>query len=285
MAEGVLSTMGPESMMYGGKGDSMARAMAGGVFSDDGAQGMRETQQVIMGMGLHGAVMGGHNAYQKTYNIAAAASALGTGADPYKMNFLATQMKDPAVLSDIANGTLPPQFKAMGITLNQAQEAAKDISGGILNRFYDTGGSQGDPAYNRMRAARAAGGFGQYLKGMKPADARAAISELAPLLAQTEMDLFGGDVGKAEGYLMGERGLRAPSKTVKGGKPGAPAEMSDLERTKMEEEKGLNESIRNLKYGVDDVRGEAVKLADYFKLVREGAKISREEKGTKKDRK
>jgi hypothetical protein len=221
MGESAAQYMGLEGMMYQGKGIGLTEAMSNAITQTGGAAGIRQAHMVGIGMALQGRMAGGETSqYQASYNLAAAAAALGPGANPYTINALATQMKDPAVLADIARGRpIPPQLAALGITREQAATALADMQRGMLNRFYDVGTGTG-PAFERMRAARTAGSFGKYFKDMTAAARETAIGEMAPLLAQVDIDTFGGDVTKATSYLMAEAGLGGRPAGV-GGRRGA----------------------------------------------------------------
>lgn len=261
LGSAVGETMGARSMMYAGAGRGLAEALSGAVTAG-GPMGVRQANQAALGAQMYGQVMGGHDPFQKSYNIAASTAALGPGSDPYSRNFLATQLADPKVLADVLKGRLPDAFKSMGIGLGAAQTAARDIDRGLItSRFYDTGADT--PAMRRMRDIKKAGGPIAWAedmrkRGMSAAQREQAIEEAAPLFAQVEVGLTGGDVGAGEGMLRMAAGL--------GGGRGAPARRrgrgAGEGRPETPEDTGLEAWKRSLQFSADTVDNLSAKIKD-----------------------
>ncbi|TAK97627.1 MAG: hypothetical protein EPO08_20985 [Rhodospirillaceae bacterium] len=276
LGSGVGETMGARSMMYAGAGGGLAEALPGAV-NAGGPMGVRQAQQAVLGAQMYGQVMGGHDPFQKSYNIAAATAALGKGSDPYTRNFLATQMADPKVLADVLRGRLPAAFSNMGISLSAAQMAAHDIDRGLItSRFYDTGADT--PAMRRMREAKKAGGlisWGQDMRarGMNAAQRERAIEEIAPLLAQVEVGLTGGDVGGGEALARMAAGLAtghgpAIAHRRAGGGAGRPEAPEDAGLDAWKRELKLQaDTVANLTATYKDAAGVVVKMKDAFDLT------------------
>jgi hypothetical protein len=272
-----VSNMGPTSMMFAGKGDALAEQLAGAVTETGGPMGVRQAQQAALGANLMGQVYAGHDPFQKSYNIAAASAALGAGGSSYSRNFLATQMSDPAVLAQVMSAKsdkeLPAAFRNMGISLDQAKATARDIDRGLVaSRWFDTGDTS--PAARRMRELKSAGGplgWMESMKGLSAREKEKRIEEVAPLFAQVEMGLTGGDVGAAESILRRQMGIVSPGGRRRAGAAAGPrapdAEDVVLDLLK-ENLKKLSDTVTDLSGSAKNASGEFVKTADTLKTVR-----------------
>lgn len=286
IGEGVAGTMGIESAMWGGKGTAMAeRLSGGGITAEGGAMGVFQANQAVAGASMAGRLFGGHDAYQKSYNIAASSAALGGGADPYQRQALASLMADPAILSAVLANQLPPALAAMGITLDQAKAFAKDVDRSTVSRWVDSGGTYA--AAGHMRKAAKMGGARQYLESIKDPKAREqAFQEMAPLLAQTEEALTGGTVGGAvslQRFLAGG----AATGVKKAGKKGKGPDWDDAEQVLLDRQheslNKLNETVNNLN-GRMEKAGEVVTTYTelHIKAAKAIQKSSPELKGGKR---
>lgn len=265
LGQGVAGTMGANTMMFGGAGNALADTLAGGITATGGPMGVRQAQQAVMGAGLYSQVFAGHDPFQKSYNIAASSAALaGSGASPYTRNMLATQLSDPKVLSAVMSNQLPDAFRYAGITLDQAQAAARDIDRGLVtSRWFDTG--EKSIAADRMREMREAGGpiqWFQSMKGRSAAERERAIREAAPLFAQVEMGLTGGDVGAGEAMLRRAVGLASPVSARKGrGGPGAPESEDALDVLLKEQNRAFNATVTNTVTNLDNLNSAVKRVA------------------------
>jgi len=201
LGESVANTMGINSMMYQGAGGSMASILAGGVTTPGGPMGVRQANMVAAGASAYGKLMSGQNAYQKSTNLALSAEALGAGASPWQLNFLANRLSDPKILSDVLAGKLPQQFADIGISIEQAQHVARGADKSMtVGRWMDTGGNT--KADIRMRAIAQAGGVGQYIQSRRGEVSRTQLMgemmEAAPIFDMLDPDMDGGQVGLLE---------------------------------------------------------------------------------------
>lgn len=274
IGEGVGGAMGIEGAMWKGKGDALSEMLGGGGLSETtGPLGVFQAQQAVGGAAMAGRLYGGHDPYQKSYNIAASSAALGGGADPYQRQALASLMSDPAVLSAVLKGEHPAVLSSMGISKAAAQAYAKDVSASTTTRWMDSGGTYA--AAGHMRKAKAAGGIQQYLESIKDPQARErAREELAPLLAQTEEGLTGGTVGGAMQYMRFASGRGATGAVRKGkaAAAGVAEEQDVLDRQKKEME-FVNQTVHQFGLEVVEATAGIKTLKDAHNLAAKGMNL------------
>jgi len=232
--EYAAGTLAAGSTLYAGKGEALAGILAGSVTAGGGA-GVMQAQQAAGGAGLYGKLFGGHEPFQKSFNIAAASAALGPGSDPYQRQFLADVMKDPAILSTVLKATddsqLPPQLRSMGVSLSAAKAFARDVDrGSAATRIQDFGGDY--PAAKLMREMGASGGKMAWVasmrkRGVSEAEISGKIRDVSPRLAQVERGLTAGEAGAGEELLrFGAGATRRPAARA-GARAGAGAAAED----------------------------------------------------------
>jgi hypothetical protein len=142
----------------------------------------------------------------------------------------------------------------------------------VASRWFDTGDTS--PAARRMRELKSAGGplgWMESMKGLSAREKEKRIEEVAPLFAQVEMGLTGGDVGAAESILRRQMGIVSPGGRRRAGAAAGPrapdAEDVVLDLLK-ENLKKLSDTVTDLSGSAKNASGEFVKTADTLKTVR-----------------
>lgn len=276
--DAAASGLGPASTLYQGKGMAMAGILAN-ASTGAGALGVMQAQQAVGGAAGYGALFGGHDPFQRSYNIAAATAALGNGSDPYQRQFLASSMKDPAILSSVLKGQLPSQFESMGIKLPQAQAFARDVDKGATgSRWMDMGGDYEAAKY--MREINKAGGKLAWTEGMRKSGLPSSeidrrIRAVSPLDAQVQHSLTGGEAGVSEELSRFGVGVAAGGKKAARRAKGVSAEEDaevDLLRLKQDLRKKDAEMYNEGAIAYKAATKETILLTDAIRKARESVK-------------